>query len=148
MASFDVNSLFTNISINETIDIIIINQLFSTSQYFNGFIRHELTQFFKTVVQDTFFVYRKFLWSNRWGGHGLPLGLLLLHSSPVLSEMLHARLIVLLRRLVHLVINGISTDLACVSETMLEFADGNKVVDVDNTGVGLIDIGWGTPLHM
>ena len=55
--------------------------------------------------------------------------------------MLHARLIVLLRRLVHLVINGISTGLACVSETMLEFADGNKEVDVDNTGVGLIDFG-------
>ena len=30
---------------------------------------------------------------------------------------------------------------------MLEFADGNKEVDVDNTGVGLIDFGWGTPLH-
>ena len=35
MASFDVTSLFTNIPVNETIDIIC-NSLFSNCQFFNG----------------------------------------------------------------------------------------------------------------
>ena len=49
MASFDVTSLFTDIPINKTIDIIT-NQLFSTYRYFNGFTREEFIQFHNLVV--------------------------------------------------------------------------------------------------
>ena len=55
MARFDVTSLFTNIPINETIDIIT-NQLFSTCQYFNGFTRQEFTQFLNLAVKDCHFL--------------------------------------------------------------------------------------------
>ena len=43
VASFDIKPLFTNIPLDETIDIIV-TKLFNNSTYFQNFTRSEFTQ--------------------------------------------------------------------------------------------------------
>ena len=56
MASFDVTSLFTNIPLDETIQIIL-DQLFSTNRLFHGFSRKELKDLLNLTVKDCHFVF-------------------------------------------------------------------------------------------
>ena len=55
MASFDVASLFTNISVDETIDIIS-NHLFANSMYFEGFNRSQFTRLSSLLVKNCQFL--------------------------------------------------------------------------------------------
>ena len=56
MASFDVTSLFTNIHVNETIDIIC-NFLFSNCQFFNDLDRSEFQKFLSLSVKNCHFIF-------------------------------------------------------------------------------------------
>ena len=55
MAGFDITSLFTNIPVNETIDVIS-NSLFSNCQFFNGLDRSEFHKLLSlSVITATLF---------------------------------------------------------------------------------------------
>ena len=56
MASFDVTSLFTNIPLDETIQIIL-DQLFSTNRLFQGFSQKELKDLLNLTVKDCHFFF-------------------------------------------------------------------------------------------
>ena len=53
MASFDIKSLFTNISLDETIDIIVSNN----STYFQNFTRNEFTKLLSFAVKNCHFFF-------------------------------------------------------------------------------------------
>ena len=74
MASFDITSLFTNIPIDETIDIIL-DQLFSSAQLFQGFSREQLKQLLNLSVKNCHFTFRGRFFDQIEGvAIGLPLG--------------------------------------------------------------------------
>ena len=56
MATFDVTSLFTNIPLNETIDIIC-NRTFSNCQRFQGLNRSEFEKRFTLSVKNSHFIF-------------------------------------------------------------------------------------------
>jgi hypothetical protein len=56
MASFDVTSLFTNISLDETIDIIS-DQLYSTQTFYHGFSKTEFVQLLNLAVKNCHFIF-------------------------------------------------------------------------------------------
>ena len=56
MASFDVASLFTNIPVDETIDIIF-KHLFANSMYFEGFDRLQFTKLLSLSVKNCHFIF-------------------------------------------------------------------------------------------
>ena len=74
MASFDVTSLFTNIPLDETIQIIL-DQLFSTNRLFPGISRKELKDLLNLTVKDCHFVFNGKLYDQIDGvAMGSPLG--------------------------------------------------------------------------
>jgi hypothetical protein len=56
MASFDVTSLFTNIPLDKTIDIIS-GQLYSTQTFYHGFSKTEFVQLLNLVVKNCHFIF-------------------------------------------------------------------------------------------
>ena len=54
MASFDVTSLFTNIPLDETIEIIA-QQLFHDSEIFHGFLRAEFIDLLNLAIKKLSF---------------------------------------------------------------------------------------------
>ena len=54
MASFDIKSLFTNIPLDETIDIIV-TKLFSNSTHFHGFNSDDFTKLLQLSVKNCHF---------------------------------------------------------------------------------------------
>ena len=56
MTSFDVDSLFTNIPLDETIDICI-RKLFGRKGKFNGFSKSEFRQLLQYAVKDSLFIF-------------------------------------------------------------------------------------------
>ena len=58
MTSFDVDSLFTNIPLDETIDICV-RKLFGRKRKFNGFSKLELTQLLQFAVKDSLFIFNE-----------------------------------------------------------------------------------------
>ena len=80
MASLDVESLFTNIPLEETIDNII-NGLFSTTDKVHNFQRGELKQLLIFVACESFFILMEnitlnlmvLLWDSLWAQHLLML---------------------------------------------------------------------------
>ena len=56
MASFDVTSLFTNIPLDETIDIIS-DQLYSTPIFYHGFSKTEFVQLLNLAVKNCHFIF-------------------------------------------------------------------------------------------
>ena len=74
MASFDVASLFTNISVDETIDIIS-NHLFANSMYFEGFNRSQFTRLSSLLVKNCHFIFNGRIYQQIDGmAMGSPLG--------------------------------------------------------------------------
>ena len=74
MASFDVTSLFTNIPVNETIDIIC-NSLFSNCQFFNDLDRSEFQKLLSLSVMNCHFIFNGRLYQQVDGmAMGSPLG--------------------------------------------------------------------------
>ena len=57
MASFDIKSLFTNIPLDETIDIIVINKSFSNTSRFHGFTQQQFTNLLTMTVKNGHFLF-------------------------------------------------------------------------------------------
>ena len=74
MASFDVESLFTNIPVQETIDIAV-NSLFNTCATVGGIPRKLFRSMLDLAVSNSFFLFNNNLYKQTDGvGMGLPLG--------------------------------------------------------------------------
>ena len=74
MASLDISSLFTNIPIDETIDIII-NRLFSSSTQFSGFSHAQFRKLLYFAVKNCHFLFNGRLYEQVDGvAMGSPLG--------------------------------------------------------------------------
>ena len=75
MVSFDVQSLFTNVPLSETIDIIL-NKLFPTENtLFNGFNVHSFRKLLELAVIDTHFIFNDVVYKQIDGmAMGSPLG--------------------------------------------------------------------------
>ena len=74
MASFDVASLFTNIPLQETIDICI-RSLFSTSTQVLGITVKHFRSLLELAVMNSYFIFNeKFYFQKEGVGMGLPLG--------------------------------------------------------------------------
>ena len=74
MSSFDVENLFTNIPLEETI-AICLDSLFENSPIYFGFTRDLFRKFLELAVMNTFFVFDgKFYQQKEGVGMGLPLG--------------------------------------------------------------------------
>ena len=63
MGSLDVDSLFTNIPVHETIDICI-NQLFQNTDTVEGFTKLELKQLVCLATKDSNFIFNDLLYKQ------------------------------------------------------------------------------------
>lgn len=74
MASFDIKSLFTNIPLDETIDIIV-NRLFNNSTHFQSFTRDQFTKLLRFSVKNCHFIFNGSLYEQIDGvAMGSPVG--------------------------------------------------------------------------
>ena len=74
MASLDIKSLFTNIPIDETINIIL-DQLFSTNNLFHGFTRIQFKDLLNLTVKNCYFTFNGHYYNQIEGiSMGSPLG--------------------------------------------------------------------------
>ena len=74
MGSLDVDSFFTNIPLDETIDICI-NQLFDNTDTVEGFTKSELKQLLCLTTEESYFVFNGLLYKQIDGvAMGSPLG--------------------------------------------------------------------------
>ena len=75
MASLDVDALFTNVPINETIDIIIENLFPEESSTVNGICRDEFKKLLELASKDSFFMFNNTFYKQTDGvAMGSPLG--------------------------------------------------------------------------
>ena len=63
MGSLDVNSLFTNIPLDETIDICV-NQLFENTDSVESFIKSELKQLLSLATKESYFIFNGLLYKQ------------------------------------------------------------------------------------
>ena len=61
MGSLDVDSLFTNIPLDETIDIFI-NQLLENTDSIDGFTKSELKQLLRLATKESHFIFNGLLY--------------------------------------------------------------------------------------
>ena len=74
MASFDINSLFTDVPLDETIDIIV-DKAFNNSALYNGFSVSQLRKLLCLSVKNCFFLFNNRLYERVDGvAMGSPLG--------------------------------------------------------------------------
>ena len=74
MASFDIASLFTNIPVDETIEIIS-NHLFANCMYFEGFDRSQFIKLLSLSVKNCHFIFNGHIYQQVHGvAMGSPLG--------------------------------------------------------------------------
>ena len=74
MGSIDIDSLFTNIPLDETIDICI-NQLFENTDTVEGFTKSELKQLLSLATKESYFIFNGLLYKQIDGvAMGSPLG--------------------------------------------------------------------------
>ena len=74
MGSLDVDSLFTNIPLDETIDICI-NQLFANTDTVDGFTKSHLKQLLCLATKESYFIFNGLLYKQTDGvAMGSPLG--------------------------------------------------------------------------
>ena len=66
MGSLDVNSLFTNIPLDETIDICM-NQLFENTDTVQGFTKSELKQLLCLATKEPYFIFIGLLYKQTDG---------------------------------------------------------------------------------
>ena len=66
MGSLDVDSLFTNIPLDETIDICI-NQLFENTDTVEGFTKSELKQLLCLATKESYFIFNGLLYKQTDG---------------------------------------------------------------------------------
>ena len=63
MVGFDIASLYTNIPINETVNIIL-NETFSSAQFFIVFLSNSLNNFLNCLLKMSFYARWNVSWSN------------------------------------------------------------------------------------
>ena len=63
MGSLDVDSLFTNITLDETIDICA-NQLFENTDTVEGFTKSELKQLLCLATKESYFIFNSLLYKQ------------------------------------------------------------------------------------
>ena len=74
MGSLDVDSFFTNIPLNETIDICV-NQFFENTDTAEGFTKSELKQLLCLATKESYFIFNGLLYKHIDGvAMGSPLG--------------------------------------------------------------------------
>ena len=74
MASFDITSLFTNIPLNEIIDIVI-NYLFLNTTHYHGFSRQQFKKLLHFSVKECHFLFNGSPYEQKDGvAMGSPLG--------------------------------------------------------------------------
>ena len=74
MASFDIASLFTNIPVDDTIEIIS-NHLFANCMYFEGFDRSQFIKLLSLSVKNCHFIFNGHIYQQVDGvAMGSPLG--------------------------------------------------------------------------
>ena len=74
MASLDIDSLFTDIPLDETIDICF-NQLFQNTNIFEVFTKTKLKQLLRSTVKKSYFIFNGLLYKQIDGvAMGSPLG--------------------------------------------------------------------------
>ena len=66
MSSLDINSPFTNISLDETINICI-NQLFGNTDIVEGFIKSEPKQLLSLIKKQSYFIFHGLLYKQTDG---------------------------------------------------------------------------------
>ena len=66
MDSLDIDSLFTIIPLNETIDICI-NQLFENTDTIEGFIKSEIKQLLCLATKESYFIFNDLLYKQNDG---------------------------------------------------------------------------------
>lgn len=75
MASFDIEALFTNIPINETIDIILTSIFKHNITKYHNFSKSDFRQLLEFAVKQNFFIFNGVLYQQTDGvGMGVPLG--------------------------------------------------------------------------
>ena len=86
MGSLDVDSLFTNIPLDETIDICV-NQLFENTDTVQGFTKSELKQLLSLATKESYFIFNGLLYKQIDGvTMGSPLGPFLAKAFPSYHE--------------------------------------------------------------
>ena len=70
MASFDITSLYTNVPINESIDIIM-NKVFTNNNTFYKFNKNQFKKFLELSLLDTYFIFNNNLYKQT---NGLAMG--------------------------------------------------------------------------
>jgi hypothetical protein len=74
LVSYDVESLFTNIPVTETINIII-NEIYSDKDFFHGLNKNQFSDLLKTAVNNSYFLFNNQLYLQTDGvSMGSPLG--------------------------------------------------------------------------
>ena len=68
MGNLDVDSLFTNIPLEETIEICT-NELFKESETVEGLSKTEFKELLSLATKDSHFIFDE---TNRWCGYGFP----------------------------------------------------------------------------
>ena len=63
MGSLDVDSFFTNIPLNETIDICV-NQFFENTDTAEGFTKSELKQLLCLATKESYFIFNNLLYKQ------------------------------------------------------------------------------------
>ena len=75
MVSLDIESLFTNVPVSETIDIILTKLFTDGISVYHGFSRSEFSTLLKLAVEDSFFTFDSKLYKQTDGmAMGSPLG--------------------------------------------------------------------------
>jgi len=64
MVSYDVSSLYTNVPVLETVEILCNNIFSINDSIFNGFTRKNFTDFLKIALTDTLFIFNKVLYKQ------------------------------------------------------------------------------------
>ena len=72
MASLDVDALFTNIPLDETIDICV-KKLFKTPDTLvKGISKNDFRDLLNLATKESFFTFNNVFYSSRWCCYGVP----------------------------------------------------------------------------
>ena len=71
MASLDVESLFTNIPLEETIENCV-NDLFFDKSKIDDLAKQDVFDLLSAAAKELFFIFDKSLSSKRWSSNGVP----------------------------------------------------------------------------
>ena len=71
MVSFDINSLYTNVPVSETLDIVLKNLFVDEDVLYLGYSRKLFSEILNLAVCNNYFLFNKILYKQK---DGLPMG--------------------------------------------------------------------------